>query len=142
MFQELLAKIKAHKFESRTRLDEVLSPSEVARIKAKVGSPDIRPGNFDITLEAWLKRISLWGKINILHTDPDLGKKRNITQSQFITLATDDQLLKMLGQWDIERKDINKVEIFREYVGVDRKKKKESFFITIDLNPEIKKALK
>lgn len=140
MFGELLEKTKA--VEGRTRLDEVLSPSEVARIKAKVGSADIRPGNFDYTLEAWLKRISLWGKINIEHHDPELKRKKKINQSQFIRLATDDQLLKMLGQWDIDRKDVNKVELFREYVGIDGKKKKESFLITVDLNPEIKKALK
>lgn len=140
MFGELLEKTK--QVEGRTRLDEVLSPSEVARIKSQLGSSDFRPQAFDVTLEAWLKRISLWGKINIVHNDPELRRKKKISQSQFIRLATDDQLLKMLGQWDIDRKDVNKVELFREYVGIDGKKKKESFLVTVDLNSEIKKALK
>ena len=140
MFGELLEKTK--QVDYGTRLDEVLSKSEVNRIKSQLGSPDIRPQSFDVTFEAWLKRISLWGKINIEHNDPELRRKKKINQSQFIRLATDDQLLKMLGQWDIERKDINKVELFREYIGIDGKKKKESFLVTVDLNPEIKKALK
>ncbi len=140
MFRELYESTK--QVDNRTRLDEVISPAQLAKIKAQVGSPDVRPQAFDITLEAWLKRISLWGKINIEHHDPELRRKKKITQSQFIRLATDDQLLKMLGQWDIDRKDINKVELFREYVGIDGKKKKESFLVTVDLNPEIKKALK
>lgn len=139
MFNELFEHVQ--NAITSTRLDEVLSQAEVARLQAKIASPDIRPGAFDVTLEAWLKRISLWGKLDILHNDPEFKKKEKISQSQMIKRVTDDQLIRMLGQWDIDRKDINVVELFREYAGVDGKKKRESFLITIDLKPEIKKAL-
>lgn len=124
------------------RLDESLSKADVELIKKQLSHPDIRPCAFDETFEAWLYRISLWGKIEIIYNDPEFKiKNKNITQANFIKKVTNDGLMKILGRWSIDRKEVNKVELFREYLGMDGKKYHESFMIKIELNPGLKNAL-
>jgi len=113
-----------------------LSQEESARIRRELAHPDVRPCTFDVTFEAWLRRLSLWGKIRIVHIDPELtGRaKKEVTQGQFIKRVTDPEL----GRWHTEALDYNKVVLYRNYVGYDGKTYREQFIVTVDVKDEIK----
>jgi hypothetical protein len=124
-------------------LSEALSSQELDRMRMIVATPDIRPCNFDRTFDGWMGRIELWGKVLITHNDPEFNvRNKSLTTQQFLDKIAKLDVNKTMGKFDIDRKDINKVELFREYVGVNSKKYRESFMITVDLKPELKKALR
>jgi hypothetical protein len=124
------------------RLDEALSRADVALLKQQLSYPDVRPCTFDESFEAWLYRIGLWGKVEIVYNDPEFKvKNRTLTQAKFIEKVTNDAVQKILGKWSIDRKEMNRVELYREYVGMTGKKYRESFMVTVELKPELKKAM-
>lgn len=124
-------------------LTEALSPEDRKRVDYEFAETDVRPCAFDITWQAWLIRIGTWGKLTFQHIDPEFhGKKKmDITQRQFLSRIVDPNMLKAFGMWHIDRLNIDTVEIYRDYEGLDGKKKRESFIITVVLNDELKKAL-
>lgn len=120
-----------------------LTPEEIQRQRNELAHPDPRPCDFDITFEAWLMRISMWGKIKITHNDPGFGiKGESISKDKFIDVLTDDSTVKVSGKWKIELIDINKVRMAREYRTLSGKNVTEEFLVEIDLKPELKQALK
>lgn len=124
-------------------LAEALSPQELERMRQIVATPDIRPCDFDRTFDGWMGRIELWGKVVITHTDPEFNvRNKSMTVQQFLDKISKLDVNKTMGKFDIDRKDINKVELYREYVGINNQKYRESFMITVDLKPELKKALR
>ena len=124
-------------------LCEVLSPKELETMRKIVATPDVRPCDFDLSFPGWLARLELWGKVSIVYNDPEFGtRNKSLSKQQFLNKLASLSINKITGKFDIDRKDINKVEMFREYVGANDKKYRESFMITVDLKPELKKALK
>jgi len=97
-------------------------------------STDIRPQPSDVTIAAWLYRISQWGPLTITHYNPESKIKRVITQDEFIQKVSDPELNKLFGTWDGDRLDIDKAVWFRDYVGLDGKKYQEKFTIEVDLS--------
>lgn len=114
-----------------------LSAQEMAHSLAIV---DMRPISTDVTWEAWLYRISSWGKVRIQYYDPMLKRKSDVSQKQMIALIMDDNLMKSFGKWSIEWPDFNRVDVFRTYIGANGKQETEKFIVKIDLRPEIKKS--
>lgn len=109
---------------------------------SNIGVPDIRPSVGDITIKAYIFRISQWGKLNIVHKDTggiDLGR---ITVNKFESLLTSPNTLKTFGKFNTKVLKINSLIISRTYGGILGKKFVEEFKITIDLKPELKKLLK
>ena len=115
---------------------------DIETLRQQLAEPDMRPASFDVTFEGWLARIGLWGKVKVLHMDPEFKTKKEVTQSQLLKKISDTNLNKLLGLWRIEYPEINKVILFREYAGVDGKKYSEKFIVTVDLKPELKRALR
>ncbi|MBC8555020.1 MAG: DnaJ domain-containing protein [Candidatus Brocadiales bacterium] len=109
---------------------------------SNINHPDIGPGLFDVTVEAWLFRISKWGKLNFRYQEPGTLRKKTITRAKFEMLLTNEGLIRALGGWTNDWIAVNKLEIFRTYQNVEGKKVTERLFVTIDLNPEIKEALR
>jgi len=97
-------------------------------------STDIRPIESDVTIAAWLFRISQWGPMTITHFNPESKIKRVITQDEFIKIVGDPELNRLYGTWDGDRLDINRLVWFRNYVGIDGKKYCEKFHIDIDIS--------
>jgi len=97
-------------------------------------STDIRPQPSDVTIAAWLFRISQWGPMTITHFNPESKIKRVITQDEFIKIVDDPELNRLYGTWDGDRLDIDRLVWFRNYVGIDGKKYCEKFHIDIDLS--------
>lgn len=114
-----------------------ISPETLAQIREDFATPDVRPCAFDVTVPAWLHRISQWGRIEIIYYDPESRTKDNVTQQQFKDRITDPSLAE-LGKWHIERTDVNKVRVFREYIDISGKKRVEKFKVTVHLKPELK----
>lgn len=124
------------------RLDEVLDPAELAKLQRELAEPDMRPQPTDVTIEGWFRRIMLWGNIKIEHKDPENRERGGITKNQFFAILQDDNLLKMFGRFHIEEIAINKINVYRDYIGMDGKQYREEFVITIELKDELKKAFK
>jgi len=125
-------------------LTESLSAQAAAQMRKELGTPTIMPQPFDVTLEAWLHRLSLWGKVKVKHSDPELSGwgKKQVSASQMIKKLADPSLLKAFGVWSIDEVDVNKLTLKRDYVGLNGKRYKEQFFVEVDLKPELKQALK
>lgn len=124
-------------------LSEALTPEELDLMRQAVATPDVRPCDFDMTFDGWLGRISLWGKVQIKHDDPEWAVRGALlTINQFLTKMSKLDVNKTMGKFHIDRKDVNRVELWREYVGMNDKRYRESFMVTVDLKPELKKALR
>jgi hypothetical protein len=146
--KEVGAAVSGSEEQKDTEADSVpiegirVTPEQEAAYKAGLMSPDISPQSFDLTVKGWLYRISNWGKLDITHFDPEKRGKRTITQKELERILTDAELTKILGTWDFEPLALNKIQLFRDYVGIDGKKHREKVLIVIDLRPELKPALK
>jgi hypothetical protein len=127
---------------SGRRIEEVLDPATMAQLKKELATPDIRPQTFDVSVEGWFARLELWGKVKIKHSDPENRVKEEITKSQLLRILSDDNLLKMFGKWHVEDISINKVSIYRDYIGMDGRQYREEFVVDIELKDELKKAVK
>jgi hypothetical protein len=133
---------------TQTPLDEYTKPGSLSEqalcefsTKELFDSPSIRPWETE-TLEAWLFRISQWGKVSFGYIAPKNRSTTSITRHEFIKSFTEPELIKIFGKWDNEILDVNKLKWFRSYTGLDGKKETEAFVITVDLKPELKKAIK
>jgi hypothetical protein len=131
-----------YKVVNGMRIEEVIDQPDWALVKRQLSVPDMRPQAFDVTIDGWMARIELWGKIKIRHEDPENRVKEDISQAKFLQRLTDTNLLKMFGTWKIEEFAINKVQIYRDYIGMDGKQYRESFVVEIELKDELKKAIK
>lgn len=139
MFKEILENALA--VEHATLVVEALVVP-AGELRKNLSSSDIRPGVFDVTIQAWLFRIGQWGKVKIEYVDPMTNRKRQVGEKEYIKIMMEPNFLKVFGQWSTEVLDVNKLLIFREFTGLDGKKRKEKFFIEIALRDELKQALK
>lgn len=140
MFEDLLHSVQ--EAQNGTSIVEAFQVPSSAEIRRNLSIPDMRPGLFDVSVQAWLKRIGLWGDVKIEHYDPELRRKRKLSTREFIRKLTEPNFLKEFGKWNIDEVDVNKIVIYRDYVGMNGKKYREKFFVTIDLKKELKQALK
>ena len=128
-------------------LSEFLVPSE--EIEGTYGitqdtnwsNPSIVPNRFDQNWDNWFARIGTWGRIEILHVDPENKVKQLITKDKFVKLMATPDMLKLYGKFRVEQVKIHRCEFIREYIGMDGKQYKEIFQINIDLLPQLKKGL-
>jgi len=103
---------------------------------------EVGPVDLDYTWEAWLHRIEQWGKVSYEHYDPEIKRKEKIYKNKFLVRVKDPILIKALGGWNIQKKDVNKVRLERTYYGLDSKKYTEWFLVTVDFKPELKRAMR
>jgi len=119
-----------------------LSDAEVDSIRTKLATPDARPMDFDGTFEAWLLRISGWGKIKITHKNPEYNINKTITIPRFLELVGDDERNAAYGIWNVGGLEINKILFSRQFWSINGKKIKEEIIVEIDLRADLKKRLK
>jgi len=104
-------------------------------------NPSILPCRFDLTWQRYFKRIGSWGKVKILHVDPEKRKRDYITQDAFLKRMGNADLLKVYGKWEVQQSNIRKYELWNKYIGMNGKEYKEIIQIQVDLIPELKKGL-
>jgi Flp pilus assembly protein TadD len=105
-------------------------------------TPDMRPGLFDVTVDAWLVRIGSWGKLNFEHQLPGSRKKRKIPKDKAVQLLTAPHHIQVFGEWVVLELEINKIKMSRTYMSsYHNKKVTERIFLTIDLKKEIRDIL-
>lgn len=119
-----------------------LSNEEKSRINSLLNIPCALPGDFDGTLEAWLLRISIWGKIKITHINPDNDIKRTITTGQFLEYIDDQVRNEAYGLFDVEEVELNKIRFYRKFMGIYGKDITEEIIVDIDLRSDLKAAIK
>ena len=107
-----------------------------------LAQPEVMPCYFDNTIEFWLKRIGLWGKLDIKHTDTNPNINRWITVGELEKLLTTDTTLNTFGNWNAEKLTYKSIVLKRDYIGPNGQKHKERLTIDIELKPEIKKGMK
>jgi len=108
-----------------------------AHIRELSRVPEVMPCAFDVTIDFWLDRINLWGKLHITRTDPYTKKKEKLTKSKLLDIVTDPTLLNVAGKWNFKKLSLTSVEMYREYVDLAGKKVKESVIIEVELDPVI-----
>jgi hypothetical protein len=140
MFESLVGALK--KTYAGALLVEALSPADVEKLRTQIAHPDVGPCDFDVTFDGWIARISLWGKVKFMHDDPEFKSKKEISRDTFLKKVSDSSMYKTMGKFTIDRLDVNKVALYRDYLGLDGKKYRESFMVTVDLKPELKKAIR
>ena len=111
-------------------------------LKTMLAYPDMMPCDFDQTFEAWLYRISLWGKINIVMEDPENGvKSRDITNDQFLSIIGDKEDNKAFGTWHANQISVNKIEFYRKYMAFNGRYYTKKLIVDVSLNANLKKAV-
>jgi len=118
------------------------SDVEKKRIDKMLAYPDPRPMDFDVTLEAWILRISNWGKIKITHKNPEDGINRTMSTHEFLYYLDDQDRNAAYGLFNVEVPKIELVRYYREFWSIYGKKVTEEILVAIDLKPSLKKALK
>ena len=111
-------------------------------LRIMLAQPEVMPCYFDNTIEAWLYRIGMWGKLQVKHTDTNPTINRWITVGELEKLLTDDSTLNTFGNWNAEKLTYKSLVLKRDYVGPDGRKHKERLWIDIELKPEIKRGMK
>jgi hypothetical protein len=136
MFDEIL---KTLENVNEHKLSEALTVKQMNQMRAELATPEVRPCDFDVTFEAWIMRLELWGQVTYYHKDPEhsWGKKK-ITKSEFLKKVTDDRLNKMFGIWDTKRKGLTTCILMRDYLAPNGKHYKEQFVIDVKLRKELR----
>lgn len=120
-------------------LNEILSPSEVIKLKDELAEPEILPCSFDITVPGWLARIGRWGKVTIHHKDPENFRgKRKVTNKEMDRRLGDVGVNKMFGRWSVDKKSLTKVVFYRDYIGVSGRHYTEQFIVSVKLRKELR----
>jgi tRNA-dihydrouridine synthase len=129
------------RMQQRYKFDGPMSPGEYEETMNILSTPDARPGLFDGTLEAWLLRISLWGKIKITHKNPENRIVRSMTEDQFLDYIDDQTRNASYGKWTVEEVEINKIRYYRKFWSIYGKEVTEELIVDIDLRPDLKKKI-
>jgi len=104
--------------------------------------PCALPFQEDGTLEAWLLRISIWGKIKITHKNPEDKTSRTLKNRQFLEYTDDQKRNKLYGTWKTEEVEINQIRFHRTFYTINCKNETEEIIVDIDLRPDLKERLR
>lgn len=118
---------------------------EVKRhVDMMLAHPDARPAAGDGTFEAWLLRISLWGKIKITHNNPNEKiENGTMTTDQFLDYTDDQNRNDLCGKWVIEYPKINLIQFVRRFNSESLGKMvTEELVVEIDLREGLEEILK
>ena len=119
-----------------------LSAGDLDRINALLAEPCAMPYEQEGTLEAWLLRISLWGKIKITWKNPEDGINKEISTDKFLDHIDNQRLNKLYGKWHIEEAKINRIRFFRKFWSIYGKEVTEELIVDILLREDLKQKLK
>ena len=119
-----------------------LSAAEKEEVDALLAEPCAMPYEQDGTLEAWLLRISLWGKIKITWKNPEDYVNKTMSNSEFLDHVDDQELNGMYGKWRLEEVEINRIRFYREFMGINGENNVEEMIVDIDLRPDLKEKLR
>jgi hypothetical protein len=121
-----------------------MSDEEKRRVDTMLAIPDARPAEGDRTVEAWLLRISIWGKLKLIHNNPDEKIKNQImTIEQFLNYLNDQRRNAIYGKWTVDNPKIDLVKITRKFYSFLLDKEiVEELIVEIDLREDLKAILK
>ena len=121
---------------------EKLTPEELEEERKMMAYPDMRPCDFDGTLEAWLLRLTIWGTVGIKHNKPEEKINwKTISNDTFLDLVGDKELNKLHGLWNIDQLTSIRLVFYRKYTSYDGKNYKEEFDVEVKLKDVLQRAL-
>jgi len=118
------------------------SKEEQNKIDRMLSYPDPLPMDFDGNLEAWLLRISNWGKIKITHKNPEDRINRTMNADQFLSYIDNQDRNAAYGLFDVGAPKIDRVRFYRTFGSITGKDVTEEIVVDIDLKPSLKESLK
>ena len=118
-----------------------LSSQERERLARLLATPDATPQDFDGTIEAWLLRISVWGKLSFKRKDPEDRVNRTISRNEFMRYSDNQSRNAQRGLWEVQEVAINKIRFHRTFWSLLGKNVTEEMIVTIDLRSDLKSAL-
>lgn len=114
-----------------------LSDQELGYYRKVLTIPCPKPTDVDVTMEAYLYRISLWGPLTITHINPESKVNHKFTPENFLKYLDNQSLNAAYGLWTVEEVGIDRVRFFREYWGIDERNNVEEIFIDIKIKPSL-----
>lgn len=135
LYKEFFHKYGKNKFPD-------LSAGDLDKINTLLAEPCAMPYEQEGTLEAWLLRISLWGKIKITWKNPEDSVNKVISTDKFLDHVDNQKLNNMYGKWQIEEVKINKIRFFRKFWSIYGKEVTEELIVDIELRQDLKQKLK
>jgi len=123
--------------ETLTKINE----DNYQRISSYTRVPEILPCVFDQTVEFWLERISLWGKLKIVRDNPETRRKEKLTKGQLIKVLAEPSLLSVTSKWKFNKLTFKSVEILRNYVDQANKKMRDKIVVDIELDENAKRDI-
>jgi len=107
-----------------------------------VTHPEVLPCAYDLTVGGWLYRLKFWGKPDITWFHPTTGEKEKMTESQLNYYLSGMEFLQNFGKWHLHKVSFKSFEMSRRWKGEDGKMIDEKIAVDIDLNDNVKQALK
>ena len=107
-----------------------------------VTHPEVLPCAYDLTVGRWLYRLKFWGKPDIIWFHPTTGEKEKMTESQLNCYLSGIEFLQNFGKWYLHKVSFKSFEMSRRWKGADGKMISEKITVDIDLNDNVKQALK
>ena len=109
-------------------------PYDEEELLRQLQNPSLEFVEEDSTLEAWLYRISLWGKLTFVYRS-DTVSTRELDQREVVKKLSSE--LNTKGRWKTNRTGVNTLVMRRTWIK-DRKAHWEEIVLTVDLRPELK----
>ena len=111
-------------------------------IKRMLAHPDIRPCDFDLNLERWLLRLTVWGTVTIKENNPgNEVKDKIVSQDKFLDVISNTEDNKLFGLWNIDQNAVNKLTFHRKEMTVSGKNYRREFVVEIKLKDSLQGAL-
>ena len=111
-------------------------PYDEEEVIRQLQNPSLEFVPEDRTLDAWLYRISLWGKVTFLYRNDKSALPKELTEKQVIKKLSSD--LNTKGRWSTKRIGIDTLVMKRTW-SERGKSRWEEITLVVDLRPELKR---
>jgi len=115
-----------------------VSEASFQKVSSYTRVPEILPCAFDLTVEAWLERISFWGTLKMTRDNPETKRRETLTKRKLIDVLADSSLLSVTSKWAFKKLTFKSVEITRNYIDQVNKKMRDKIVVDIELDDDIK----
>ena len=122
--------------------EDQASEEEKRLTDLKLSYPDLRPQDFDGSLEAWLVRVSIWGTIKITHKNPEDNINKPMSEDHFLAYIDNQDRNAVYGVFQVDTPKINQITYSRKFWAITGKEVTEEIIVDVDLKPNLKNALK
>lgn len=132
--------------ENKKMLDNIpkpsvpIDPERKREVEENIKSLDVKPNLTDVSFEAWIMRISLYGKLTFAYRNTDTGEDGVVEMNTFLDRTESDHRAGTLGDWDVKKTHSNMVSFTRVFEGHRGDECEEEFLVAVMIRPELVEA--